>query len=252
MTDETCDIQSVHSSFKSDRGIINERMVLCIKHERLALMILRMGLQILEPTIPRMQHKSILGAIFSAEQHYLWRLRHYVNEFGPRSTLLNLAFVQNVYWYTQRGDSLPARIPEHLIPTHARWCHIPTPGKIQKTSSQTTARCLRHRSLKYMKKLLSLWPRLLSSGHHTAQGASFIPITKRKACWHLLRTLLAAATRSYVLASSYMILTRNWPSISSWASLLKTKWGHHSCATASLTARGFVEHAPSFCCCFWC
>lgn len=67
------------------------------------------------------------------------------------------------FWYTQRGESLPARIPEHLILTHARWCHIPTLGKIQKTSSQTTARCLPHRSLKYMKKFLNLWHKLLLS-----------------------------------------------------------------------------------------
>lgn len=55
-------------------------------------------------------------------------------------------------------------------------------------------------------------------------------------CCHLLRTLLAAATRSYVLASSYMILTRNWPSISSWASLLKTKGRCYSWATANVPA----------------
>lgn len=58
-----------------------------------------------------------------------------------------------------------------------------------------------------------------------------------KTHYYLLRTLLAAATRSYVLASSYMILTRNWPSISSWASLLKTKWSHLSWASANVTVQ---------------
>lgn len=42
---------------------------------------------------------------------------------------------------------LPARIPERLILKHAKWCHIQTPGKIQKTSSQTAAGCRLHRSL---------------------------------------------------------------------------------------------------------
>lgn len=72
------------------------------------------------------------------------------------------------------------------------------------------------------------------------QTAWFIPIIERKGWCHLLRTLLAAATRSYVLASSYMILTRNWPSISSWASLLKTKWSHHSWATERCNTKSRV------------
>lgn len=42
---------------------------------------------------------------------------------------------------------LPARIPERLILKHVKWCHIQTPGKIQKTSSQTAAGCRLHRSL---------------------------------------------------------------------------------------------------------
>ena len=81
------------------------------------------------------------------------------------------------------------------------------------------------------------WYKLLlwsSVFYHIANRAWFIK--RKKKCCHLLRTLLAAATRSYVLASSYMILTRNWPSISSWASLLKTKRSRHSEATANFTA----------------
>ncbi len=151
---------------------------------------------------------------------------------------------------TKRWASLPAGIHEHLILTLARWCHIPTLGKIQKTSSQTSARCPLHRSLKHRKDLISISACDLL---YTTYSVIFIPvIIKKNICCHLLRTLLAAPTRSYVLASSYMILTRNWPSMSSWASLLKTKWSHHSWATANATAevnshcRQLVQVADGF------
>lgn len=45
------------------------------------------------------------------------------------------------------GVFLPARIPEHLILKHAKWCRTQTPGKIQKTSSQRAAGCPQRRSL---------------------------------------------------------------------------------------------------------
>lgn len=79
------------------------------------------------------------------------------------------------FWYMQRGESLPARIPEHSILTHARWCHIPTLGRIQKTSSQTTARCLQHRSLKYTKKFLSWWHKFVVLSHGVLFFSSYSP-----------------------------------------------------------------------------
>lgn len=73
--------------------------------------------------------------------------------------------------------------------------------------------------------------------HHEGQTAWFILLIETSGWRHLLRTLLAAATRSYVLASSYMILTRNWPSISSWASRLENRVNHHSAASERRNTR---------------
>lgn len=136
-----------------------------------------------------------------------------------------------------KRKTLPAGIHERLSPARVRWCHILTPGKIQKTSCQTSARSLPHQLLQNKTKSL------IKSGKcllklHLYPTSNYIYFISRdlKSCCYLLRTLLAAATRSYVLPSSYMILTRNWPSISSWASLLKTKGSCYSQATANVTA----------------
>lgn len=51
--------------------------------------------------------------------------------------------------------NLPAGTPGHLSPAHVIWCHSPTPGKTQKTSSQTSARFLLHRPLKNRNRLIN-------------------------------------------------------------------------------------------------
>lgn len=208
------------------------------------------------------------GVIFSAEQYYLWRLQRYVNVFCPCSTLLNIAFVHNaVLIHTKRREPT-CKNSRTFDPNTRKMVSYPDSWQNSKNifpnnckMSPASISEIHEEIPQLVTQIVVVLSQVRFFVHHTVQGASFIPIVKRKASWHLLRTLLAAATRSYVLASSYMILTRNWPSISSWASLLKTKWGHHSFATATLTAQVFVEHAPSsgscccffpFCCCLWC